>query len=722
MKKQVKNVFVVGSKGIPGKYGGYETFVDKLTEYHKNIKSIKYHVACKAKNEKEFTYNNARCFNVNVPNIGPAQAVYYDVAALSKVCTYVKQNKISNFIVYILACRIGPFMNHFVKKIHKLGGIVYVNPDGHEWMRAKWSAPVKKYWKVSEKLMVKYADLLICDSVNIEKYIKETYKKYNPKTTYIAYGAEDRKSKLKDNDKTLLKWYKDKGLSKDNYYLIVGRFVPENNYETMISEFMKSNSKRDLAIITNVEKKLYNRLENKLHFSNDPRIKFVGTVYDKELLMKIRENAYAYIHGHQVGGTNPSLLEALSSTKLNLLLDVGFNREVAEEAAFYWKKEEFNLTHLINEVDKLSKKEINYFCNKAKNRVKEAYSWKYISNNYRDTFNHLLAFNDLISVIVPVYNVEKYVKECIDSILSQSYKNLEILLIDDGSTDNSGKICDRYSELDKRIKVVHKNNGGLSDARNAGLNIAKGNFVTFIDSDDIISDDYIESLYVCQLKKNADIVVCRFTRFKNRDELLNYKSTSFYNEYSVSSIDYYLKTLYQNDHTLYSVSACAKLYKRSVFDNLRYDKGKMNEDFLLIDKILKKTSKISIIDKKLYYYRISTNSITTSGFNEKKLYVINHCNNLLANESDSLIKQAILINMFTRCIELLTIMRESRYTNKKVEKDLWNIIKCNRKVVIKDKNIRNRIKISVIISYLGKNILVTCNVLLRKYKNLINMQ
>ena len=382
----MKNVFIVGSKGIPGNYGGYETFVDKLTEYHKNLKDIKYHVACKSDNNSEFEYNNARCFNVKVPNIGSAQAIYYDVAALSKVCKYIKKNNIKDPIVYILACRIGPFMKHYVKKIHKLGGKVYVNPDGHEWLRAKWSVSVRKYWKVSERLMVKYADLLICDSINIEKYIKETYKKYNPNTTYIAYGAETRKSTLSDNDPKLVNWYKQKGLEANEYYLVVGRFVPENNYETMIKEFMKSNSKKNFAIITNVNDKFLNELENKLHFSKDPRIKFVGTVYDKELIMKIREKAYGYFHGHEVGGTNPSLLEALGSTKLNLLLDVGFNREVAEDNALYWTKEDKNLADLINKADKLSEEIITKFGIKAKKRIKDAYSWEFICNEYFNEF------------------------------------------------------------------------------------------------------------------------------------------------------------------------------------------------------------------------------------------------------------------------------------------------------------------------------------------------
>ena len=164
-------------------------------------------------------------------------------------------------------------------------------------MRAKWSAPIRKYWKISEQMMIKYCDLAICDSVNIEKYIHECYdgkgiKKKNPKTIFIAYGADLTLSKLADDDEKLVSWYKEKGLTKKSYYLVVGRFVPENSFEVMIREFMKSKSKKDFAIITNVNEKFLNELEEKLHFKNDKRIKFVGTVYDQELLKKIRENAY----------------------------------------------------------------------------------------------------------------------------------------------------------------------------------------------------------------------------------------------------------------------------------------------------------------------------------------------------------------------------------------------------------------------------------------------
>lgn len=381
----MQHVFIIGSKGIPGNYGGYETFVDKLTEYHKDCKELKYHVACKAKNSNEFEYHNAHCFNINVPDFGPAQAIFYDVAALKYSCNYIEKHRINHPIIYILACRIGPIASHYQRKIHKLGGKVFVNPDGHEWLRAKWSTPVRKYWKISEQLMVKHSDLLICDSKNIEKYIHKTYVHYHPKTTYISYGAETRKSTLSNDDPMLLKWYKEKGISSKSYYLVVGRFVPENNYETMIREFMMSESMHDFVLITNVNNKFYEQLKQRTGFDKDNRIKFVGTVYNQELLMKIREHAYGYLHGHEVGGTNPSLLEALFSTDLNLLLDVGFNREVAEDGALYWKLDYGNLAELIEVADRMYNEEIYALGLKAKRQIMERYPWDKIVKCYKKT-------------------------------------------------------------------------------------------------------------------------------------------------------------------------------------------------------------------------------------------------------------------------------------------------------------------------------------------------
>ncbi|XBG86282.1 DUF1972 domain-containing protein [Enterococcus cecorum] len=380
----VQHVYIVGSKGA-GNYGGFETFVDKLTEYHQDNRNIQYHIAWKGTEFKEFEHNGAHSFQIKVPNIGPAQAIYYDITALNYCIKHIKENDIENPIIYVLACRIGPFAKYYQRIIHKLGGKLYVNPDGHEWMRAKWSAPVRKYWKLSEKLMVKHADLLICDSKNIEKYILNQYSTYHPKTTYIAYGSDVTKSSLKPNSNKIIEWYQKYNIKENGYYLIVGRFVPENNYEAMIREFMKSKTKRDLVIISNVEKNaFYNDLNKHTNFEKDERIKFVGTVYDQEQLKYIRENAYAYLHGHEVGGTNPSLLEALGSTKVNLLLDVGFNREVGENGALYWKKN--TLSDLIDEVDTLTESDVDKLNVLSMNRVKESFTWEKIVYDYEKLF------------------------------------------------------------------------------------------------------------------------------------------------------------------------------------------------------------------------------------------------------------------------------------------------------------------------------------------------
>lgn len=382
----MKDVFIIGSKGIPARYGGFETFVEKLTK-NKRSNNINYHIACLGNTNKEFTYNNSRCFNIKVPNIGSAKAVCYDILALNRSINYIEKNNIKNALIYILACRIGPFLGCYKKKINKLGIKIYINPDGHEWKRGKWNYFIKKYWKFSEDLMVKYSDEIICDSINIEKYINTEYYKYSPNTRFIAYGAELGKSKMRECDKKLIDWYKKYNVQPQKYYLVVGRFVKENNYELMIKEFMKSKSNKDFVIITNIEKnKFYDELNKRTLYKNDKRIKFVGTVYEEEMLKKIRENAYGYFHGHEVGGTNPSLLEALSFTKINILLDVGFNREVAEESAIYFTKEENSLAEIINQVDKFHKDYIDEMGEKAKKRIKDNYSWEEVVKKYEKLF------------------------------------------------------------------------------------------------------------------------------------------------------------------------------------------------------------------------------------------------------------------------------------------------------------------------------------------------
>ena len=380
----MKDIFIIGSRGLPAQYGGFETFVEKLVS-HKVSPRIRYHVACLSdeRTGKHFDYKGTDCFTVNPPKLGPARVIAYDMMAINYSLKFIKKEGIQEPIFYILGNTIGAFIAYFAKKIQSIGGVLLVNPDGLEWKRAKWSKPVQSYLKYSEKEMTKYADLIISDNRGIETYIHNTYPWSN--TTFIAYGTDLSKTTLTAEDDFVRDWYQKWQTQEKEYYLILGRFVPENNYETAIREFMKSSTERDLVIICNHEGNPYfDELRQITGFDKDKRVKFVGTVYDQDLLKYIRNQAFAYIHGHEVGGTNPGLLEALAQTNLNLIFNVDFNHQVAQETALYWNKEDGNLSGLIDSVDgQVSFEDLG---NAAKANMKENYTWEKIVGEYEELF------------------------------------------------------------------------------------------------------------------------------------------------------------------------------------------------------------------------------------------------------------------------------------------------------------------------------------------------
>ena len=197
-----------------------------------------------------------------------------------------------------------------------------------------------------------------------------------------------------------------------------------------------------------------------------------------------------------------------------------------------------------------------------------------------------------ISIIVPVYNVEKYLEKCIDSILNQSFRDFELILVDDGSTDNSGYVCDRYKDQDNRIIVIHKENGGVSSARNRGLDIARGDFIGFMDSDDFIHKDMYKILYDNLIKNEADLAICKAQNVY-QDETI--KLNNIVEDFPVKVLTSKdaLKKLY-NIRTTF-VYAWNKLYKRELFEELRYPENKIYEDEWLSPKLLYKSSKIVYI-------------------------------------------------------------------------------------------------------------------------------
>ena len=211
--------------------------------------------------------------------------------------------------------------------------------------------------------------------------------------------------------------------------------------------------------------------------------------------------------------------------------------------------------------------------------------------------------NDKISVIVPIYKVEKYLKRCVDSIINQTYKNLEIILVDDGSPDNCGRICDEYAKTDDRIRVIHKENGGLSDARNAGIDIASGEYLSFIDSDDWVDENFINLLYKNIVENDADIAITGITCvYDDKSEDMYIPAQGCIN--NIRALELLNETGY-----VYMVVACNKLYKKKMFDNIRYPKGRINEDELVIHKIFYEADKICLLTDKNYYYYQRTDSI-----------------------------------------------------------------------------------------------------------------
>ena len=219
----------------------------------------------------------------------------------------------------------------------------------------------------------------------------------------------------------------------------------------------------------------------------------------------------------------------------------------------------------------------------------------------------------IISIIVPIYNVGKYLPRCIESILNQTFNNFELILVNDGSTDNSGVVCDDYAKKDTRIKIVHKSNGGVSSARNAGLYVAKGEYIGFVDPDDYIDKNMYEKLYRLCIDNNSDIAICRFNREIN-GKIQNKESTEEIIELNNMEA---MNELFKGN--LYRFSLCNKLFSKKCFNDVLFPEGRMHEDLSTTYKLFANSKKAVYIDYYGYIYVKRENSILTSTYNEKRL-------------------------------------------------------------------------------------------------------
>lgn len=231
-----------------------------------------------------------------------------------------------------------------------------------------------------------------------------------------------------------------------------------------------------------------------------------------------------------------------------------------------------------------------------------------------------MGFMPLISVIIPVYNVEKYLDRCISSVVKQTYENIDIILVNDGSTDSSGEICDRWSKRDRRVRSFHKTNGGLSDARNYGLTKAAADYITYIDSDDYVHESLFERLYDILNKTESDISIVNPVHVKEGQEAVfcDKGKLKIYSN-PESAIE---ALLYQND---FLVSAWGKLYKKRILEGTPFPKGKLFEDAAVMPYLFNKCSRIAYESSSLYAYVHRSGSITTSSFTERDCYIVDIC-------------------------------------------------------------------------------------------------
>lgn len=388
------NVFILGARGYTKNYGGWEALVHGLIDNWKDP-SVRFFVFERAESLNEEGYlilPQCTCIKVYVPQTGSSAMMLFDAKCTDYARNYIIENHLPNPIMYYLGIRIGPLVWLKRHRLKRKGIVLLVNPAGLEWKRTKWNKLVQVYQIISAHFMAHAVDYMVCDAEEIRNVYNKMIRSKRPKKEFIAYGSYPVEKVTEPMPEKVKAFFDEWGIKKDGYYLILGRFIPENNYEMMFKGFIASDSPRDLVVVTNYKTEIpafLQHIKDSTHYEDDPRVKMVGTVYDKELLHYIRQYAHGYIHGHSVGGTNPGLLEAMSETDMNLLYGCPFNREVGGNAAEYFNNEK-ELTELLQDADKFSTEKIQEYGKMAKNRMNNEYSWNGIVEKYYKLFHRVI--------------------------------------------------------------------------------------------------------------------------------------------------------------------------------------------------------------------------------------------------------------------------------------------------------------------------------------------
>lgn len=303
---------------------------------------------------------------------------------------------------------------------------------------------------------------------------------------------------------------------------------------------------------------------------------------------------------------------------------------------------------------------------------------------------------DLISVIVPVYKVENYIHKCIDSIINQTYTNLEIILVDDGSPDNCGKICDEYAKNDKRIRVIHKENGGLSDARNVGIDIAKGKYISFIDSDDTVTVDYIEYMHNMIKEDKTEIAISEVQRVYKESDICDLTNKNMEEKRFIWNPEQCFYNMLFAKHA--DVCAYAKLYNINLFNDIRYPKGEVYEDSATTYKMIDKCERISYGSRRCYNYYTRPGSISKQGkFNENEYYYIKNTKQMLdyiKNKYPNIQDAVNRYEVYSK-FRILRMLVFTEPRNKEFEKEIVQKIKFKKNEVVKYKDTPKRDKLAI---------------------------
>lgn len=312
----------------------------------------------------------------------------------------------------------------------------------------------------------------------------------------------------------------------------------------------------------------------------------------------------------------------------------------------------------------------------------------------------------LVSVIIPVYNVAPFLRQCLDSIINQTYQNIEILLVDDGSTDDSGKICDEYAKNDARIQVIHKKNGGQATARNDAIKVAQGEYVIYIDGDDYIGHTHIQSLIQAAEKYDADFVQCEMEKFYNNFNVLKvYPLNKEMCKTQIYSASDALKEFsYQGKFT---PSPVCKLIKKDLMAGLEFPVGVGYEDMAVVYKVIGRAHRIVYISEISYYYRQHNGSTMHTKFSDKKVDRIRIAKLFLNYVKENY--PEVVISAYTRySLAQLQLLMELPFGKK--YRNLRNIafhnLKESRTIVLHDKEAPTRLKVMIGASYLGPVILI----------------